>query len=288
MLTRRMVVAAAMALAATPVFAADDIATIDSELAAPDGRIVKLRVTWPQGARGKLPLLVLSHGANGTLDGLANLQRGLTRGRIVAAPQHPDSEANPDLAKVDRAALFGQRVADMKLLLNSLPVLERLTARRIDRTRIYAGGHSFGALIAQALGGARVGAPAQDWRDARVTRVIAWSPPGPLPGYAEPAGWAMMVIPQFVTTGTADVIPMMAPTWQAHMASFDAAKVAGSALWVGRGVDHYFGNRIQRLTRDAPDQGVAFAVAIELSDNFLRGRPLVAKPDFATERLTLK
>lgn len=262
--------------------------TADTVLTAADGRKVPVRISWPDGGGGRLPLLILSHGANGTLDGLGPLQRGLTRDRIVAAPRHLDSEANPDLAKVDRAQLFGQRVADMTLLLDSLPVIEQLSGRRIDTRKIAAGGHSFGALIAQALGGARVGAPARDRRDARIVRVVAFSPPGPLPGYAEPGGWAAMAVPQLVTTGTADLVPMMAPQWQLHMASFEAATVRGSWLWVGHGVDHYFGNKVQRLTRSAPDQSAGFDRALDLADAFLRGKPLRGGADAVTERLVRK
>ncbi len=287
-LTRRALLAGAMLLVAVPVGARDAVGTADTVLTAPDGRAVPVRITWPEGGARRLPLLVLSHGANGTLDGLVLLQRSITRGRIVAAPRHPDSEANPDLAKVDRARVFGQRVADMKLVLDSSAEIERLTGKRIDATRIAAGGHSFGALIAQALGGAKVGAPAQDWRDARIARVVAFSPPGPIPGYAEPAGWATMAVPQFVQTGTADVVPMMAPKWEAHMVSFEAATVRGSVLWVGNGVDHYFGNRIQRLSRAAPDQGAAFRRAINLADAFLRGAQIDSAPDALTERLVRK
>ncbi len=288
MLTRRIMLAATMLLVAAPVWAGDAIRSIDTVLTAPDGRSVPVRITWSNGGARRLPLLVFSHGANGTLDGLMLIQRSLTRGRIVAAPRHPDSEANPDLAKVDRAKVFGQRIADMKLVLDASAGIERLTGKRIERRHIAAGGHSFGALIAQAMGGAKVGAPAQDWRDPRITRVVAFSPPGPIPGYADAAGWAAMAVPQFVQTGTSDVVPMMAPQWQAHMASFDAASVRGSALWVGTGVDHYFGNRIQRLSRVAPDQGAAFARAVDLADAFLRGAPLIAPTDSVTERLTRK
>lgn len=287
-LTRRALLAGAMLLVAVPVGARDAVGTTDTVLTAPDGRAVPVRITWPEGGARRLPLLVLSHGANGTLDGLVLLQRSITRGRIVAAPRHPDSEANPDLAKVDRAKVFGQRVADMKLVLDSSAEIERPTGKRIDATRIAAGGHSFGALIAQALGGAKVGAPAQDWRDVRIARVVAFSPPGSIPGYAEPAGWATMAVPQFVQTGTSDVVPMMAPKWEAHMVSFDAATVRGSVLWVGNGVDHYFGNRIQRLSRAAPDQGAAFRRAINLADAFLRGAPIDSAPDALTERLVRK
>lgn len=287
-LTRRGVLAALLGAAACPAFAASTIATADAVLTTPDERAVPVRITWPRTGSKRLPLLVFSHGANGTLDGLIHIQRGLTRGRMVVAPRHPDSEANPVLAKVDRSRLFAQRVADMRLVLDSIPKIEALTKRRVDRADIAAGGHSFGALIAQALGGAEVGGPPASWRDKRVSRVIAFSPPGPIPRYAEAAGWAQMAVPQFVQTGTADIVPSIAPEWTAHMASFEAATTSGSALWVGHGVDHYFGNRIQRLSREAPDQSAAFRLALDLANAFLRRKPLRVAPDTITERLVLK
>lgn len=288
-LNRRAVLAAGLLLAATPAFALDDISSADTVLVAADGREVPMRITWPYTATRPLPLLLLSHGANGTLGGLTLLQRSLTRGRIVIAPRHPDSEDNPQLAIVDRTKVFGQRVADMKLVLDHLAGIERLCAFRVDRSRIAAGGHSFGALIAQALAGARVGVPLRNWRDPRVNRVVAFSPPGPIPGYADAMGWAAVSVPQFVQTGTADVVPMVAPTWEAHLASFDAATVPGTWLWVGNGVDHYFGNRIQRLSRRAPDQAAAFRLATDIADAFLRGATAPRLPDNTlTERMVVK
>jgi hypothetical protein len=65
------------------------------------------------------------------------------------------------------------------------------------------------------------------------------------------------------------VLPLFAPQWEAHMVSYEAAPVPGSMLWVGVGVDHYFGNRIQRLTRQAPDQSAAFAAALEAAADFV-------------------
>lgn len=244
----------------------------DTVLTAKDGRRVSVRVMWPAGARGRLPLVLLSHGANGTLDGLGPLQTGLARAALVAAPLHPDSESNPDLAKVDRAMLFATRVADMRLVADSIPALEALTGARIDAQRIAAAGHSYGALIAQALGGAEAaqpGGPMQSWRDPRVRSVVAFSPPGPVAPFFTREGWSKLAVPQFVQTGTADVLPMIAPQWEAHMVSYEAAPVPGSMLWVGTGVDHYFGNRIQRLTREAPDQSAAFAAALDAANDFV-------------------
>jgi len=273
---RRHLLAALAALplvgCATVATPPGDIASADLTLTAPDGRAVPVRVTWPRSGRGALPLLLLSHGANGTLDGLANLQRGLTRGRVVAAPQHLDSESNPNLATLDRNGVWPTRVADVRLIADSIAAIERATGRRIDASRLTAGGHSYGALVAQALGGAEVGgpgAPPRSWRDPRVRAVVAFSPPGPVPPLVATDGWAKLAVPQFVQTGTADVLPMIAPKWEAHMASYEASSVPGSVLWVGRGVDHYFGDLVQRLAREAPDQSRAFEAALAVADKFL-------------------
>jgi hypothetical protein len=107
-------------------------------------------------------------------------------------------------------------------------------------------------------------------RDARVRAVIAFSPPGPIPGYVDAAGWSAIQVPMFVQTGTADVLPMIAPTWEKHMVSYEASRTPG-VLVVGEGVDHYFGNVIGRPERPTPSADVtrAFAATVDLSADFL-------------------
>jgi predicted dienelactone hydrolase len=251
------------------------IRTADAQLVTADGRAVLYRVAWPAAGSGPLGLVLLSHGANGSLDGLDALIRAFAAERIVAAPLHPDGEGHPLHGKVALRDQLPMRVADMRLLLDSLPAIEKLAGRRIDPQRIAAAGHSFGALIAQILGGAQAGAPGEPmrgWRDPRVRAVLAFSPPGPVPGYFGAEGWSKIAAPMLVQTGTADVLPMIAPKWEAHLASYEASAVPGSVLWVGQGVDHYFGNLIQRPAREAPDQSAAFAAAVAVAQAFLDAR----------------
>jgi predicted dienelactone hydrolase len=150
---------------------------------------------------------------------------------------------------------------------------------------LVAAGHSYGALVAQALGGARV-----QWggaADPRVSGILAFSPPGPLPGFIDTEGWAAIRVPMFVATGTADVVPPVAPTWEAHRASFDASPVSPRWLWVGDGVDHYFGNRIGRPERPADaNQARLFDAAVAASLAFAEGAPPPPQPDGVT--LTLR
>ena len=255
--------------------ASGSIATADAVLTTPEGRAVSYRAAWPRGRRGPLGLVLLSHGANGTLDGLANLIEAFAADRIVAAPLHVDGEGHPQFGKTDRSAVTSLRLADMRLLLDNIGAIERLSATRIDRARIAAAGHSYGGLIAQALGGAEIGMPGEPMRshrDPRVRAVAAFSPPGPIAGYFGRDGWAKLAVPMFVQTGTADVLPMIAPTWEAHAMAYEASAVPGSVLWAGHGVDHYFGNLIQRPTRQAPDQRVHFDAAMAIARAFLDAR----------------
>jgi predicted dienelactone hydrolase len=275
--TRRETLAAGLAVALLPDLArAAQLVQREIKLTV-DGRSVRVALSYLPLCSRRPGFVALSHGANGTLAGLGGLIAGLHRGRVVAAPQHPDSEDNPELAQVDRATLPARRAAELRAVIDAIPEIEAAlgliaAAGRIDRSRISAAGHSFGALIAQALGGARMGG--RDYRDLRVQRVVAFSPPGPIPGLCDAEGWSHIAVPHMVITGTADVLPVIAPTWEAHAASFEAARVPGSALWVGTDVDHYFGNLIQRLSRESPDESAALAEALRLADAFLDGAPL--------------
>ncbi len=259
----------ALALALLPAGAA--ARTTELMLTTADGRAVPVRVLSPDGRR-RAGLLVFSHGANSNAvkyDALTGAWAAA--GWVVAAPLHADSPDHPGGGKVPPEDSLRLRLQDMRLILDSLPALETATGNRIDPARIAATGHSYGALVAQVLGGAVVTRPGDGGPvpDPRIKAVVAFSPPGPIPGYVEAGGWARMTVPQFVVTGDADVLPMIAPAWTAHRVGFDAAHVSPSMLFVGVGVDHYFGNIIGRPERVAPDQRAAFDAAVAASLDFL-------------------
>jgi hypothetical protein len=111
-------------------------------------------------------------------------------------------------------------------------------------------GHSFGAVIAQIAGGAKP-IPLDDAIGAStvqsVAAVVAFSPPGPMPGRLEPSTWSSLQVPSLTLTGTADVLPGFIDDWQLHKASFENAPPGTARLWVGEGVDHYFGGLFGRL-----------------------------------------
>lgn len=236
---------------------------------------------WRPAAPGALTRAILfSHGANAEARKYDELTAAwAAEGHVVAAVTHREPAqggAPPDPAAAQ--AGWRRRLADMRLA-------ARLLAREAPGRELIAAGHSYGALVAQALGGAGVlwasdGGPLPM---PGVVRVLAFSPPGPLPGFIDAAGWARLAVPLFVQTGTADVVPPVAPTWEAHAASFEAATVSPRWLWVGKGVDHYFGNMIGRPERARDEaQAALFQAAVAASLAFLEGRAPPEQPGDVT------
>jgi pimeloyl-ACP methyl ester carboxylesterase len=258
MIDRRMVLAGgvAMGLVGTPAAAAQD-----GTLVLADGRQVPVRRWQPPGKpRGLIPF---SHGANSSGAKYDRLCGALAAaGFLVAAPTHADSPDHPGGGSIPRERGIPLRLADMRGL-----IAEGVAAG----LPVIAAGHSYGALIAQMLGGAG-GAP-----DAAVAAVVAWSPPGPFPPAITADLWKTVARPMLVETGTADTLPMMAPTWDVHRVSHDVAPGPG-VLFVGEGVDHYFGNIICRPERTEPPQEAQFADALAVTlafvDAVLAGKPL--------------
>lgn len=251
---------------------APDVITATVAIAAKGERMVELRVLHPRCAPGqRYPLLLFSQGANSAPAKYDRLTSGwAARGFVVAAPLHADSPDHAGGGKIDQARSWSYRIEDMRLPIDQAVALETKTGCRIDVARVAATGHSYGALIAQALGGARLqGRP--EARDPRVRAIVAFSPPGPVPGYIGAESWSSVAVPMFVQTGTADVLPMIAPRWESHLVSYEASRAPG-VLLVGARVDHYFGNIIGRPERAPPseDVGRAFQAALATSTDFLR------------------
>lgn len=219
------------------------------ELSTADGRKVPFEIIHPDKP-GAYPLIVFSHGAFAAPDRYHALLKPLaSAGYVIVAPLHIDSEEWKHVTAPSREDTWTTRGADMVLGL-SVPVpLELRLARSgitIDASKIVAMGHSYGALLAQIAGGAEPASISPLVRDPKVRAVVAFSPPGPMPGLIENDGWKAMSLPTLLITGTSDASPGFVDNWEVHKASYAAAPVGKRWLWVGEGVDHYFGGMIGR------------------------------------------
>ncbi|MEM6267299.1 MAG: alpha/beta fold hydrolase [Pseudomonadota bacterium] len=229
---------------------------------------------------GTYPLVAFSHGAFASPTRYrAMLQPLAAAGFIVVAPMHIDSEEFPrDASKPDRPPhpiTWKTRNEDMALALDPPEdVLERLArySLELDPERVIALGHSYGALIAQLTGGALAFEPDGsqiDRTNPHVDSVVGWSPPGPMAGFMAEAGWNTLGTPSLTITGTADILPGFVDDWQAHRAAHDNAPEGARALWVGDGIDHYFGGMFGREKPPSPSDRALFERALATSLNFI-------------------
>ena len=153
------------------------------------GRAVPVKLFWPDAARTRtVPLVVFSHGIGSARDGYTYLGRYWARHGIASVHvQHVGSdralwEGNPFtlVSRFQRAAGDAealQRVRDQRFALDR--VLAGEWGARIDRARIVAAGHSYGANTTLMSAGARVvrQGRAIQLRDPRISAAIVISAP---------------------------------------------------------------------------------------------------------------
>jgi hypothetical protein len=215
-------------------------------LCAGDSYSTEIQLFSPPAA-GQYPLLAFSTGAFSHPDRYLKLLVPLAEaGYVVAAPVHQDYEGNTSEPKPSRSDVWQTRNLDILRCLHAgEPITAALAGCGISLGQFKTGvlGHSYGGLIAQLASGARATEPAGGQPDRRVSglgAMVALSPPGPMPGSIDAAGWSSIELPSFTQTGTADILPGFVDDWKSHMAAYEATPAGNRTLWVGDGIDHYF------------------------------------------------
>lgn len=249
------------------------------------GETLRVRVVAPEGP-GPFPLVVFSHGFASDVDKYDPLlTHWASHGYVTIAPYHLDGGGTVrgifNSMRYGSAGLIAARVSDLKKILDHLGELDALEpglAARIDRTRIAAAGHSFGAFTAQQFGGAVAIDPKTGERtegyDARVKAVVSVSPPGEMFKVINAKSWLEMKAPMLITTGTADTDGRFVTDWHQHELSYESAPAGRNWVLVNEGADHYLGNLICRPERDGPPQTDALrmvnAMAVTFLDAFVK------------------
>lgn len=245
---------------------------------------VDVRVSYPKDSAATHPLIIFSHGHYLTnTDYHALTDAWVERGYVVAAPLHLDTgdmKVVQELGeKLGSDWISAARVLDMLAVLDQA---ELMTASlpgfdgdvRVDK--VIAAGHSFGALSAQMIAGAksdRLGNSIypipEQLSDDRIVAVVAISPPGLVPGYLSEMTWQDLSAPQLVVTGTKDVFEHVWTDYREHIISYSTAVPGDNYLLVLDGMDHYLGNLIGRLDRDEAPQLLALDNLVERSLLFM-------------------
>lgn len=258
------------------------ISTETFNLKAGNDRIIPVRAIYPSSSNtipGNTPLgvILFSHGAfsdNDLYDKILNAW--VTRGYLALAPQHLDSPQNPLTGKYPQTQQWQLRLEDMQTCFAALANIEQYMESlntQINPEQLIVTGHSYGAITALALAGAKT----LDMESGNVIgkidlsprAVIALSPPGLIPKYIEKDAFAELLTPTLVQTGTADVLENFIPDWQLHRAAHDLSPAGDKVLVVGKDVDHYFGGLIGRFEVPGEPQVIAFEDFKALSIDFL-------------------
>jgi hypothetical protein len=248
----------------------------------PDGRETAYRVMVP-GVGGEWPVILFSHGANSSNLDYDRLWRPWAEsGYLVIGANHIDTGSPQTQRKVGPHDLWAARLADTTLPLDNRAPLQALARRRGGAPRwdaVAVAGHSFGAVVAQALAGAKLLDPGDhNPAGARTLGVLAcmtFSPPGPLAGFIPPHAWAGVSAPSLLQTGDADILPGFVNDWRLRLTGFSGSPDRWTI--VAKGVDHYFGGLICRLKAAPPADVAALeetaTLSVEFLDAYVRGRP---------------
>lgn len=255
-------------------------------------RAVPARLYWPAAAtrKGPIPLIVFSHGLGGSRKGYSYLGEGWSAQDTASLHiQHVGSDetlwqGNPlllldrlDGAADEREAI--ERTRDVSFGLDRLLDRGSPFHGAIDRKRIVAAGHSFGANTTLILTGAQVirdGKPI-GYRDPRFTASIVISAP---PFYGETdlaAVLASVEVPTIHVTTTEDTIriPGRFSPVQDRLDIFNAIPTPRKALVVFQGGSHsVFTDRSLRnggllnplVKRATAEVGLAFLDLVHRSD----------------------
>jgi len=193
---------------------------------------VEISIEYPTRG-GSFPIIVFSHGYGSSDRGYEPLVSYWTsNGYVCIRPSHADAgllretpreapvirrgtqqqaqvvpipqrNAMEEIWDREREPQWQNRVADVKLVLDSLDDLELRFPElkgKMDHGKIGVGGHSYGAFTALLIAGMN-----GTFADPRVRAVLAMSPPGPSPDRGITAqSFAIVKIPVMFMTGTND------------------------------------------------------------------------------------
>jgi predicted dienelactone hydrolase len=252
-MVRWLLLASLLLAGSAGAFETHDLDWVDAKRARP----VPVRLYWPEADR-PVPLVVFSHGIGGSRRGYSYLgQHFASHGVASLHVQHVGSDrslwsGNPltllgrlQDAATEREAL--ERVKDLSFALDQVLAHDAFGAR-IDRARIAAAGHSYGANTVMLAAGAAVERDGRriEARDPRIKVAVLLSAP---PFYGEPDPGKILrsvTLPTLHVTATEDTIriPGFYSPVSDRLAVFEAIGSPIKALAVFEGGSHgIFTNR---------------------------------------------
>lgn len=234
-------------------------------------RPVPAKIYYPAGAERSLPVIIFSHGTGGSRAAYAYLgQHWASHGYVSVHVQHLGSDTavwqgQAEPMKSMRAAATSvensvQRPRDVSFAIRALDEMARgdsVLSGRLDRERIGAAGHSFGAYTTLAVAGqVFVGPDGEEFHlaEPRVKAGVAMSPSAPRRRDRLEAIYGSIHIPLLHMTGTRDESPLGLTAAADRRLAFDHIRGADQCLVIFRDADHMvFSDHRRRLAAGAKD-----------------------------------
>lgn len=252
-------------------------------------RVVPVKTYAPDDDGGPMPVVIVSHGAGGSRDGLAYLGRHwASHGYAVVHLQHAGSDAEVWRGLSQAAAMQAIRraVADPQAAIDRLQdvrfAVDRLLAQpldlagrryAVDPQRVAVAGHSFGAFTALAAAGVTFDLPGGpvNFGDDRLIASIALSPTAFRAQQTE--SFSGVRIPTLHMTGTEDrgVVSDFEPSDRRR--AYDLIRQAPKHLVVLEGGDHMVFSGVRRAPKstDARHHDLTRAITTAFLDSFVNG-----------------
>ncbi|MEM6648118.1 MAG: hypothetical protein AAF730_17890 [Bacteroidota bacterium] len=178
-------------------------------------RDLPVRITYPAGLSQPAPVIIFSHGVWGSADQYQPLiQHWASHGYVCLQPQHGDTVPEEQRGLGTPEGAFGgldERIEELTRLMDSVetpPASWSVLDGLMDSGRIGVAGHSFGAHVAQLMGGTRPKGGGQQHRvsffDPRIGAVVMLAPRG-RDAQLDEASWRDFSVPFLAVTGSNDV-----------------------------------------------------------------------------------
>lgn len=293
-----------MSLASLPISAPAPVASVSPVVLSAPGRgeDLQVRVSAP-ATGGQLPIIVFAHGFGNSADGYAPLVNfWVAHGFVVIQPTFLDSRMlslSPTDARTPDIWRF--RVEDMKRAMDNLDLIEAAVPHlngRLDRSRIAAAGHSYGAQTAGMLLGARVigsdGSIGEDMSDSRIKSGVLLSATGrggedltPFAAEQFPfmnPSFAEMTTPALVVAGDHDDSPLSdrGPDWFTDVYT---QSPGGECLVTLFGGEHSLGGISGYLVTETTDESPERVAAVQrLTWAYLRSALYPEDPSWSAAR----
>ncbi len=203
------------------------------------GRVVPWKLYWPREDLGLIPVVVWSHGAGGSRDGAEYLGRHLaSHGFAAFHIQHAGSDigvlrkhgAQGMLDKISDPQVVIARLGDVPFAVSQIEKMATdELAGRLDSSRIGMSGHSYGAITTLVAAGQSMPLVGRRFAVPAFRGAFAMSPSKPRSEDPSTA-FAVMDMPLFHLTGTADASPLGDQTVETRSFPFDT--IEGRDQWL--------------------------------------------------------